>query len=151
MKFKCEIAINRPVEEVVELFHDPDNLTKWMIGLQSFEHLSGEPGTAGASSKLHFKMGNREFDMIETLKEWNPPQRMCAELDGPGGSSTATHSFSPTESGGTKWVSESEFELKGFYMKLMGFLMPGAFRKQSMKYAVAFKEFAETEAAERGQ
>jgi hypothetical protein len=28
-------------------------------------------------------------------------------------------------------------------MKIIGFLMPGAFKKQSMKYLVAFKEFVE--------
>jgi hypothetical protein len=28
-------------------------------------------------------------------------------------------------------------------MKLIGFLMPGAFKKQSMKYAQDFKNFAE--------
>jgi len=40
-------------------------------------------------------------------------------------------------------VSESEFEFAGFGMKLIGFLMPGAFKKQSLKYLTDFKDFAE--------
>ena len=44
----------------------------------------------------------------------------------------------------TRWVSETEFQFSGFGMKLMGFLMPGAFKKQSFKYMQDFKAFAET-------
>ena len=47
------------------------------------------------------------------------------------------------EEGKTRWISESEFQFSSLGMKLMAFLMPGAFKKQSMKYAVDFKNFAE--------
>lgn len=43
----------------------------------------------------------------------------------------------------TKHVTENEFQFKGVMMNLMGFLMPGAFKKQSYKYLKAFKTFAE--------
>jgi hypothetical protein len=39
---------------------------------------------------------------------------------------------------------EQEFQFKGF-MKIIGFLFPGAFKKQSLKYLVDFKQFAEIE------
>ena len=42
-----------------------------------------------------------------------------------------------------EWVSESEFQFQGFGMKLFGFLMPGAFKKQSQKYLNDFKNFVE--------
>ena len=47
------------------------------------------------------------------------------------------------ENGKTRWISESEFQFSGFGMKLMGLLMPGAFKKQSLKYMEDFKNFAE--------
>ena len=40
-------------------------------------------------------------------------------------------------------ITEQEFKFKGF-MKLIGFLMPGAFKKQSIKYLEDFKNFAES-------
>ncbi len=43
----------------------------------------------------------------------------------------------------TWWISESEFQFSGFGMKLMDFLMPGAFKKQSKNYMEDFKGFAE--------
>nr|MBA3286280.1 SRPBCC family protein [Nitrosopumilus sp.] len=42
----------------------------------------------------------------------------------------------------TKYITEQEFEFKGF-MKIIAFLMPGAFKKQSLKYQKDFKYFVE--------
>ena len=46
MKYTREIVIELPRDRVIELFDDADNLSKWQEGLQSFEHVSGEPGRA---------------------------------------------------------------------------------------------------------
>ena len=59
MKYKAEIEIDKSIEEVVDLFNNPDNMDKWMEGLQGFEYISGEPGQVGAKSRLVFKMGKR--------------------------------------------------------------------------------------------
>lgn len=67
MKYKVEVEINQPLNKVVVLFDNLNNLKKWIEGLQSFETLSGILGQEGAKSKLHFKMGKREIDMIETI------------------------------------------------------------------------------------
>ena len=58
MKYSTEIEINKPVEKVIELFDNSDNLGKWMEGLHSFEHISGNPGQVGAKSRLKFKLGS---------------------------------------------------------------------------------------------
>ena len=52
MKYQNEIEIDLPVNKVVELFDNPENLKRWMPGLQSFEHISGTPGQPGAKSRL---------------------------------------------------------------------------------------------------
>ncbi|HET55019.1 MAG TPA: SRPBCC family protein [Ignavibacteria bacterium] len=39
MKYDCRIEINKPINKVVELFDDPNNLHKWMDGLKSIEYL----------------------------------------------------------------------------------------------------------------
>ncbi|WP_436762996.1 SRPBCC family protein [Streptosporangium sp. V21-05] len=43
----------------------------------------------------------------------------------------------------TLWESESEYRFSGFLMKPVGFLVPGAFRKQSRQHMRDFKTFAE--------
>lgn len=43
----------------------------------------------------------------------------------------------------TKWVSESEFIADKFIYKIMLALMPGSFKKQSLKFMVDFKNYCE--------
>ena len=43
----------------------------------------------------------------------------------------------------TLWQSESEYRFSGLLMRLVGLLMPGAFRKQSLQHMQDFKAFAE--------
>jgi carbon monoxide dehydrogenase subunit G len=40
MKYTSEIEINSPIDSVIELFDNPDNMEKWMKGLQTFEPIS---------------------------------------------------------------------------------------------------------------
>jgi hypothetical protein len=43
----------------------------------------------------------------------------------------------------TLWESESEYRFSGLLMRLVGLLMPAAFRKQSQQHMHDFKVFAE--------
>jgi carbon monoxide dehydrogenase subunit G len=142
MKFSCETEINKPVEKVVELFDNPDNLKKWMEGLQSFEHISGTPGHPGAKSKLKFQMGKRAIEMIETVTVRNLPHEFSGTYEAQGVFSVVKNHFIPVDGNKTRYVTEQEFQFKGF-MKVLGILMSGAFKKQSMKYLTDFKTFAE--------
>ncbi len=49
--YTVEIEIALPRDRVIELFDNAENLLKWQKGLQSFEHISGEPGQPGTTSK----------------------------------------------------------------------------------------------------
>lgn len=143
MKYTCEIEINKPVEEVVELFDSVDNLYKWMEGLEKFEPLEGTPGQPGARSKLHFKMGKREIEMIETITSKNLPEEFSGTYEAKGVYNIINNSFIPAGENKTRYVSKQEFQMKGA-LKLMAWLMPGMFKKQTMKHMKAFKRFAES-------
>ncbi|PZD78094.1 SRPBCC family protein [Mesonia sp. K7] len=144
MKYTQEIIINKPIDEVVQLFDSVENMDKWMEGLQSFEHLSGTPGEVGAKSKLKFKMGKREIEMIETITVKNLPHEFSGTYEADGVFNMVRNKFVELSENQTKHITENEFQFKGF-MKVMGFLMPGAFKKQSMKYMETFKAFAESQ------
>lgn len=146
MKYTSEIIINKPVNEVVQLFDNPDNLYAWMEGLTEFEHLSGEPGQPGAKSKLTFEMGKRTVEMIETVTVRNLPEEFSGTYEADKVFNKITNRFFPAGDGKTKYVSENEFELQGFFMKAMAFLLPGLFKKQTKKHLEAFKKFAENQA-----
>ncbi len=143
MKFKVEIEINAPLEQVVNLFDNTDNMYKWMEGLQSFEPISGIPGQEGAKSRLVFKNGNQEIELIETITKRNLPSEFTGTYETKGMVSTVKNSFVKLADNKTKYTSDNEFQMKGF-MKLIGMLFPGLFKKQSMKYLIDFKKFVES-------
>lgn len=142
MNYTLEIDINLPRTKVIELFDNPDNLKHWQPGLVSFEPLSGKPGEIGAKSKLKYKMGKREIEMIETITARNLPDEFSGIYEAKGVWNENKNYFSEVDENTTKWTSEVDFQFSGF-MKLIGMLMPGSFKKESCKYMENFKAFAE--------
>ncbi|MBI3134306.1 MAG: SRPBCC family protein [Bacteroidetes bacterium] len=144
MHYTLEIEINKPVQKVVELFDNPDNLPKWMEGLEKFEAISGTPGQVGATSKLTFKMKNRTLEMIETITVRNLPAEFSGTYDAKGVHNIVKNYFTELPGNRTKYTTWQEFQFKGI-MKVFAFLMPGMFKKQSLKYLNDFKKFAESQ------
>lgn len=145
MKYNNEVKINAPLEKVVRLFEDENNLPKWQEGFISAEIIEGERGKVGLKSKLRYKMGKREIEMIETITVWDLPQNFTANYEANNVFNTVANHFEAIDENTTRYYTENEFIFKGV-MKIFAFLMPGAFKKQSQKYLNDFKNFVENEA-----
>jgi hypothetical protein len=89
-------------------------------------------------------MGKRDIEMIETVTVYNFPEEYGGTYDANGVHNIVSNKFFELPNGHTKYLTEQEFQFKGF-MKIIGFLFPSAFKKQSHKYLVDFKQFAESE------
>src|SRR5687767_9221098 len=142
MKYAVSIEINAPIDEVIRRFDNPDVMKEWMNGLISFEHVSGEPGQPGAVSKLVFQMGKRRIDMIETVKVRNLPKEFTGTYEAKGVYNEVGNFFTAKDEHTTLYETTQVFELKGG-MKIIGWLFPGAFKKQSLQYLKDFKAFVE--------
>lgn len=143
MKYTTEIVVDLPREEFIKKLDNPDNMKHWMRGLTSYDVVSGEPGQEGARMNMKFKMGKRDMEMVETIIKSNFPEEFHATYDAKGVHNIQKNFFHEVSETQTKWVSESEFQFAGFGMKVMAFLIPSMFKKQSMQYANDFKNFAE--------
>ncbi len=142
MKFSKQIIIDLPREEVFSKMEDPANFKYWQKGFISYKDLSGKPGQEGARAKLKYKMGKREISMIETIIKRVAPRKLHVSYEATGVFSIQKNYFQEEEKTRTLWIADHEFKFSGF-MKLMGFFMPGAFKKQSYTYMKDFKNFAE--------
>ena len=142
MKFTVKIKINLARNKVIELFDSTENLKKWQPGLLSFEHQSGTPGEVGAKSRLQYKTGKREIEMVETITVKNLPDEFSGIYEAKGVWNEVKNYFYKVDKNTTKWVSENEFRCGGF-IKIIAFFMPGSFKKETMKYLEYFKEFTE--------
>ncbi|MCK5571108.1 MAG: SRPBCC family protein [Bacteroidetes bacterium] len=143
MKYTCELTIELPRKRVVELFDNPDNLAKWLPGLQSFEHLSGEMGQPGATSRLIFEERGRRVEMIETVVTRNLPDEFTGTYEAKGMKNLIANHFYEEGPQETRWEIETEFTFSGS-MKLFSPFMRKAFPKQTLNHMTRFKEFAES-------
>lgn len=143
MRYAIDIIIEKPLEEVIRKLDNVDNIKHWQRGLVATEHISGTPGEVGAKMRLKYKMGKRKLELIETITKRDFPKEFHGTYTTKGMHNIQENYFEETEDGNTKWTSKSEFKPENFVMKVMTFLMPGAFKKQSLKYMEDFKNFVE--------
>ena len=143
MKYTTEIIVDLPLQIFIEKLDNPENMKHWQEGLLKYAHLSEKPGQEGSKMELHYQMGKRSILMVETILKRNMPHELHATYETKGVYNIQKNFFEEIGEGKTKWVSDSEFQFSGLFMKIMGILMPGAFKKQSMKYLQNFKAFAE--------
>jgi hypothetical protein len=141
--YTVAIEIELPRERVIELFDSVENIYKWQNGLQSFEHLSGEPGQAGAKSKLIYSHGKNRIELTETITLRNLPDEFNGTYEWPGGCNTLENRFIALSDNRTRWTSTCAYEFKSIMLKVMGTLMPGVFRRQNLKFLRNFKAFCE--------
>ena len=144
MRYTLSNTINKPLEEVVEKFKDPDGVKQWMEGFQKIEHISGTPGEIGAKSDFYFLFKKKEMKISETILEQNLPNQIKFAYQSSMGYNEVEMVFEKLTENSTTQTNNSYFELKGF-MKIMGFLFKGMYKKQSLKYMTAFKNYVEQE------
>ena len=142
MRYSVSNVVNKSLDEVVAKYEDPNGMFEWMEGLKKVELLSGEQGEVGAKTKLVFEHKGKEMELEETILEKEMPSRMKFAFVSSMGYSETEIVLEKVSDTSVKQINNSYFELKGF-MKIMGPLMKGMFKKQSLKYLNNFKEWAE--------
>jgi hypothetical protein len=143
MLYTTEIIVKVPLDIFIKKMDNIDNLKHWQRGLLSTEHISGNPGELGSKIKLNYKFNKRYMEIIETITKSNFPNEFHATYNGKGMNNLQKNYFTETADNYTKWTSINEFIPLNFSMRVMLFLMPSAFKKQSLKYMQDFKNFAE--------
>lgn len=148
MRYSCSVTIDLPRELVLELFDSSENLAKWQNGLKSMDHLEGEPGQIGAKSKLTYDMNGRSVEMIEKVIHRDLPDELSFAYETKGVWNSCVNTFTDLGPETTVWRMDNEFRCSGF-MKLMTWVAPFAFKKQTLADMNRFKEFAESTRTEQ--
>ena len=143
MKYTLEVNINLSRERTIELLDNAENMKKWQDGLQSYEQIKGEPGKVGSKMGLNFKVGGREFQVVETIIDNNFPSEFNVEYEASGIWNSVENRFEVIDENTTKWIANHEYKMLTFMYRIFARLNPGMFKKQSLKVMNSFKRFAE--------
>jgi hypothetical protein len=141
MKSIVSVDIDAPQQQVAALFTDPGYSTEWMDDIERCEPLSGQPGTPGSRYRLVPKRGSLSFTATVISREL--PDDVRLSLDGDHVTVDVHGMLSPLPDGGTKLVSEEDFEFKGALRKALGLLAKPAIHGTHRRHLEAFKRFAE--------
>ena len=142
MKYTVSNTINRPLDEVITKFKDEEGAKEWMEGLHTIEPLSGTPGEVGAVTNFHFTYKKKEMVIKETILEQNFPDQVKFAYESPMGYNEVEMRFEPLSDNSVKQINNSYFRLKGI-MKLLAPFTKGMFKKQSLGFMNAFKNYCE--------
>jgi hypothetical protein len=153
MKYTVSVEIALPRERVAQLLADPSQMPKWLRGLVLHEPLNGTHGQVGTKSRVVIQTGQQTFEGTETITRREPadlhgiPRESVVhferEIVAKGMWSAARERLTEAGPETTLWVSENEYRFSGVLMRLVGLVMPSAFRKQSQQHMEDFKAFAE--------
>jgi hypothetical protein len=157
MKYTVSIEIALPLERVAQLLADPAHIPKWLRDVVLHEPLSGTHGQVGTMSRVVMQTGEQRFEAIETITRREPadlrnlPKGSVVhyerEIVSEGMWSAARERLTEAGPNTTLWESENEYRFSSLLMRLVGLLMPGTFRRQSVKQSLQhmqdFKAFAE--------
>lgn len=144
MKFTCIVIIEKPINQVTDLFINPDNLKEYQDGFLKKEIVSGVPAEVGTVSRMYYKQGKRDIVITETVTSNNLPHEFTGFYHHIHMDNTMTNRFTSLSENSTQYDAEIEYtNLRGFMVKAMAFLFPRMFKKQVQKWLDQFKEFVE--------
>lgn len=139
---EIEVEIDRPLRDVYAAFNHPDNLPRWIQGLQRTEVISGEPGKVGAKTRQIYLERGRIVEMIETITAHEPEKHMSGTLEGPGVHATMEVNF--VDRGDRTGIRfSSNFKGRSILMWLMLPFIKGAMKKRSCGDLETFKRMVE--------
>jgi len=146
MKFKFEVVIDADLETVWSAFDNPDNMARWQQNLESFRHVSGEPGQPGAISELVYDEKGRKLILKETITERREPIFLAGTYESSTGNMLIVNHFEAVDEHSTRWTAWCNFSFEGI-MKVMSLFIGGAIRKRTQADMERFKLMVETDRA----
>ncbi len=141
--YTVAVDINAPLDLVLELFDDPDNLPKWQRGFVSWTLREGEQGQVGAIADVVFENKGRRIDMTEEVTARNLPEQFDGLYRWGKNHNTVTNRFIAIDDDTTRWEATCAYTLNSVGMKLMGLLFGKKFREQDLEFLQDFKAFCE--------
>jgi uncharacterized protein YndB with AHSA1/START domain len=137
------IEIDKPVEDVWNLFHDETKMPEWLIGFDSIKQIEGEDRKVGSKYKLFFDENGKTIEMEETVTAYEPNRLYANSMKTDVMDTITTMNFTPSATG-TKLVVESTFTGIGVVANLMLRMGLSYIENRYKQSYQKFKELAES-------
>ena len=142
VKYSNSLLIDAPIEKSWSIFMDQDRFSEWMSGFERFEILEGQKGEVGAKYRLHFKEGEKDIRIDETVTHIDPPNHYGFDIDTEVFDGHIDVKFEEDGSK-TRMTAGSEFRGKSAFLRSMFAMMKSSFKKNELSNYVRLKDIIE--------
>lgn len=149
MKRTYQITIEKPLEEVIDLFNNPSNFKHWQKGLIDSKNLTGKIGQKGSKRNIKIKTSVATIQMVEEITAVDLPHLWEATYRSKGVTNFQSNRFRESVSTVNKkelkqtvWDASTIFKFSGM-MRLVAKARPQIFESQTEQFMQDFKNFAE--------
>lgn len=122
MKIETVVEIDKPPSEVYDFLMDEENLILWIKNFVRLEHINGEPGEVGSTSKHIYDENGRIVEFIEEIISNEANQLLESIIRNKFIEITITNRLQEINKNNTQLTVTSELNPKSFFYKLMTFL-----------------------------
>lgn len=146
MELGNHITINAPKDFVASYLRTSEYFDKWQDDFKSATLLSGDLDQVSAQTRMLYKFGNSDLELLETVRNNNLPDSFEALYEHKHMDNIMLSIFKDLD--GDKTINSTQvkyIELKGWIIKIMAKLFSGKFKKGPEKWMRQFKSFVESE------
>lgn len=142
MEINRTVETSTPLSKVFAFLSDFTTTNEWDPGTVETKLVSG---TGGVGTDYHntSKFMGRKTELVYTVKELVPDERLVLEGNNKTVKATDTMTFAPTPGGGTRVTYDADFEFKGLVGKVAPLLTPllaPAFKKLGDEAVVGMQD-----------
>ena len=146
MELRNQIQINAPKDFVASCLRKSENFDKWQDDFQSATLINGDKDQKGTKTRMLYKFGKSDMELIETIRRNDLPHFFEALYEHRHIDNTMLSALEDAGDDKTVYSTVVNYiEMKGLMIKIMAKLFFGKFKKGPEKWMHQFKIFVELE------
>lgn len=142
IKYTAQVAVNKPLKEVFELFNNPNETKKWIPEIKKIQAVSKKQEVKGSIYTIVLGTNDKEITMTQKIVDYVPNQRVTLFYDAENMLKNNKYVFTE-EKGMTTITLHATCQSESYIMGCMFPFFKSTFKEQDQQYLTNFKEFVE--------
>lgn len=140
--YNTEVTVNKPIEEVFELFNDTSRIKEWVTDLKSVEIMKETPSVTGSVYKMTVDNRGKQVAMTKKVLAYVPNEKVTHFFDAE--NMLKTDDFLFVEKDGKTTIKKtSSCKSESYIMSCIFPYFKNTFKEIDQKYLNNFKDIAE--------
>lgn len=150
MIINTKLIIRRPPEQVWNFFDNPNNLTKWIIGLKSYHHMKGDPRTVEAQAVYEFQENGKMIEMKNEILIRKEPEEFTVKFQHKDLDMIINYSLFDEGNATTSLICNTQYRFRSLFWEIFTKVMKHKMQERQNADLVLLKKYVELEPLTNG-